>query len=106
MVSRRRAREVSAAKAKGRPLTVTDLPTGWSAEPDDSSSTRDSSDDYAQRPKYADVTTKTAAMDGISAGFTSPSGSDVVEGILPLTESAARELLTEFSDAVTALQGR
>ncbi|WP_189079210.1 hypothetical protein [Mangrovihabitans endophyticus] len=100
------AREVSAAKAKDALLTVTDLPTGWSAKPDTSSSAKGSLDDDgdAQCPKYAAVIRKTAAMDDISAGFVSPSGTDVVEGILPLTEPAARELVTEYSDAVTACQ--
>lgn len=96
------AHEVSAAKAKDALLTVTDLPTGWSAKPDESSSARDSTGDYPECPKYAAVTEKTAAMDDISAEFTSPAGSDVDEGILPMTEPAARQLLTEFADAVTA----
>jgi hypothetical protein len=96
------AHEFPAAKVKDALLTVSDLPTGWSTKPDRSSSTRDDSGDYAQCPKYAAVIKKANATDHISVRFTSPSGSTVEEAIQPLTESAARELLTEFADALTA----
>ncbi|MEV6844255.1 hypothetical protein [Actinoplanes sp. NPDC051411] len=95
-------RQISATLAKRALLAVTDLPTGWTAKPDFAPSATDTSEEYEGCPQYAAVTRKTQAMDDIGAEFTSPAGSDVVEGIEALTEGAARQLLTEFSDAVTA----
>lgn len=92
---------MSAEQARAALLTVMDLPTGWSAKPDTGAAKKDSSDDYQECPKLAAVFKKADSADDISAGFTSPSDSDLSEAILPMTLSAAESLVAEFSDVVT-----
>lgn len=100
-VQQDQGRKLTAEQARSALLTVTDLPTGWSAKPDTDTAKKDSSGDYQECPKLAAVFKELESVDDISADFTSSTGSDVSEAIMPVTVSAAERLVTEFSEAVT-----
>lgn len=96
------ARRYSSEQIKGALLTVADLPTGWSVKPDNGSSGKQDSHEYAQCPKFAAVVKQVSDVDNITADFTSPAGSRLNEGIMSLGEADAGKLMADYSDAVSA----
>jgi hypothetical protein len=95
-------RTLTAEQAKSALLAATDLPTGWTAEPDAGAPKKDSSGDYEQCPAYEAVMQKVSQADHVSTDLTAPDGSEVSETLLPMAEADAKGLLASFPAAVTA----
>ncbi|GAA4927777.1 hypothetical protein [Actinoplanes utahensis] len=92
----------SADQVKAALLTVADLPTGWSAEPDDGSAPEDASENYAECPEFAAVVKKAAGVEQLDADFKSPAGTSLDETIMTLNESGARDLVAGYAKGVAA----
>lgn len=91
-------RVFSAEEAKGALLTVAELPTGWSAEPDDGA-TKNATQTYEQCPEFGAVTKRFNVTNAPDAGFRSPAGSEVSEALLSYPVAEAKTLVAEFSAA-------
>ncbi|MFI1997059.1 hypothetical protein [Actinoplanes sp. NPDC020271] len=94
-------RSYSAQELERALLTVTDLPTGWSADPDGKPG-HDSPEQFAECPKYAALVRKLNGMAEGATGFVSPTGSDVSENLRSLSQTGAAALFAEQTEAITA----
>lgn len=93
----------SAGQVRDALLTVADLPTGWTAEPDDGSAAdKDPSGQYAECPKFAAVVKKAAGLEQVDAEFTSPAGTSLDETIMRSDEAAARDLIAGYAEGVAS----
>jgi hypothetical protein len=95
-------RTLTVEQARNALLVAADLPTGWTAEPDDGSPKKDSSGDNDPCPAYAAVTQKVSQADDVSTDLTAPDGSEVSEALVAMAETDAKALFAEYSAAVTA----
>ncbi|MEV6851675.1 hypothetical protein [Actinoplanes sp. NPDC051411] len=91
----------SAKQLEDALLSVSELPTGWSVDPEsDNSSTKDSSGEYAECPQLGAVIQR--YRDAPAAEFKSPAAAAFSEGLLSLPPAEAKKMLTDFSAAVAA----
>lgn len=95
-------RTLTVEQARSALLVAADLPTGWTAEPDNGAPKKDSSGDNDPCPAYDAVTQKVSQADDIATDLTSPDGSEVSEALIPMSEPDAKALFAEYSAAVTA----